>query len=392
MLDQPDADSVITLTEFKPAQVQLSEREVAHLITFAERAQLTLQPTTTPDTYLLKPAQFVGLIPLPGGRTLHIRPKVPLASVLAMLNYATDLAIVLPDSAPQQTFDQLIQLLIEVFLTATERIMMGGLLRSIEAQHSDDLTIRGRLNLPETLRRPTSLRHVSESTDATVDIRENRLLKLACHLLLRHREHYRRAQRLLDQLASVSLDHHANALPIALTARNAHYREALELADLLIEGYYLGGLPGKQSFVGFLVDMNRLFERYVIALLRNLPDASVSVQATLPLDVEAQIKMRPDAILTASDGQRIPADAKYKIESVNNDIYQALAYCRALNCDQAWLIYPSSNPHDPAHSSYRLARSRNNDETVIHVLALDLASSVTILESSLLLLSALLET
>ncbi|MBX3062790.1 MAG: hypothetical protein KF726_07435 [Anaerolineae bacterium] len=391
-MSEAPVDSVITLTEFKSAQVQLSQREVAHLATFAGRAQLTLQPTTTPDNYLIKPAQFVGLIPLPGGRTLHIHPKVPLASVLAMLNYAADLAMVLPDSSPQQTFDQLIQLLIEVFLSATERIIAGGLLRSIETRHSDDLTIRGRLNLSETLRRPTSLRLVSESSDVTVDIRENRLLKLACHLLLRHQQHYRRARRLLDQLLPVTLDHHANELPITLTSRNAHYREALELAALLIEGCYLGGLPGKQSFVGFLVDMNRLFERYVIALLRHLPDATVSVQATLSLDAEGQIKVRPDAILTTSSGQRLPVDAKYKTESVNNDIYQALAYCRALNCAQAWLIYPRSDPHDPAHTRYRLPQTDNHDETVIHVLALDLVSSVTILESSPLFLSVLLKT
>src|SRR5690606_22831352 len=102
---------------------------------------------------------------------------------------------------------------------------------------------------------------------------------------------------------------------------------------------------GRLEASAFLIDMNRLFERFVtVQLQRRLAGRfEVRAQEQLYLDMERRIPMPPDLVFYRRGHPRLVADVKYKLTDDglgrNPDFYQLLAYCGALNLDQGYLIY-----------------------------------------------------
>jgi 5-methylcytosine-specific restriction enzyme subunit McrC len=106
---------------------------------------------------------------------------------------------------------------------------------------------------------------------------------------------------------------------------------------------------GEEPFFSFLIDMNRLFERYIAQLLaRDLPmvGLEVDLQPRLPLDQAGQVPIRPDIVIRQAGRPILVVDTKYKRLAEGQveqpDLFQVLAYCRALLIDQAMLIYPAA--------------------------------------------------
>jgi len=138
--------------------------------------------------------------------------------------------------------------------------------------------------------------------------------------------------RLFDvEAAHATLEYHR---------RNEHYRDAHQLAWLLLRGQALDDLfiHGKGRTQAFLIDMNRLFEDFVTRLLevtladrgiqvhRQVRDRSVVVDAGSGRGYSTII---PDVLLEA--GLRtVPLDVKYKLYDEHpldpKDVYQTFFY------------------------------------------------------------------
>ena len=123
-----------------------------------------------------------------------------------------------------------------------------------------------------------------------------------------------------------------------------HYEPIHALCRLILDA--LGAeIDGALPMGSFLVDMNRLFERFVAAWLsEHLPPPwSLATQLHTPLDRAGRIRLAPDLVLQHRDRVAVVADTKYKLAGGvpdPHDLYQALAYCRALRIPNAVLVYP----------------------------------------------------
>jgi 5-methylcytosine-specific restriction enzyme subunit McrC len=143
---------------------------------------------------------------------------------------------------------------------------------------------------------------------------------------------------------------------------NEHYREAHELAWLLLEGmgidYLLASGPTR-SFA-FLIDMNQLFERFIIRLVNHaLTYKGHQVQSqrrdrSVIWDLRQQrpyTHITPDILVQGENGRRLAVDAKYKLYDERRlstaDIYQSFLYAYAYSdasnqAPAALLLYPAS--------------------------------------------------
>ncbi|MGD9902623.1 MAG: hypothetical protein AB7U83_04055, partial [Vicinamibacterales bacterium] len=156
-----------------------------------------------------------------------------------------------------------------------------------------------------------------------------------------------RVSRACTAWSEVCRDDPSEPLPKPeLTRATVHYRDALELAYLLIDGLGASDLlmPGVVAGRSFLLNMPRLFEELVGHLVREIGSAN-------SLDVAAQHReesvlwdpdlnrrfgsVRPDLLVESRDRQiRIPIDAKYKDyghqKLKQGDLYQGALYAATL--------------------------------------------------------------
>ena len=141
----------------------------------------------------------------------------------------------------------------------------------------------------------------------------------------------------------------ANDVPeVRFDRLNEHYRDVVGLARLILRHSAFESDRGAVRANGFLIDMNKLFQEFVLQALREklgVSDKVFGEGAIDSLDYGDKVRLRPD--LTWWDGGkcRFVGDVKYKNlvrrenEPPNADIYQLLAYATALDLPGGMLIY-----------------------------------------------------
>ena len=137
-------------------------------------------------------------------------------------------------------------------------------------------------------------------------------------------------------------------------------RSARVLCRLFLEDASLSEDMGRFEFRTFLIDMNKLFEKFVTQLLIDRASHSIEVtpKETVYLAEDDQVEMYPDIIVRKAGMLALVADCKYKLlkegEHRNDDVYQLLAYCTATHTNRGLLIYPlhESGVTDPLRVRY----------------------------------------
>ena len=345
----------LTLAEHKPsAEVYLSAEQLDALRRIARKVDVS--PTSKSDTWILTPGSEIGVVRLPD-LTVEIRPKLPIDSVLFLASYALGAFELKPDVADLDQSTDLVEAMVRIFHTAVRQATGRGLLHGYETQEETLNVVRGRIRIEEQLRRrfgiavPIEVRY----DEFTPDIPPNRLLKAAVRRLawLPHRS--RNTRRLLSAMRAVfanvsDIDYRPSDLPdLPVNPLNAHYQPALALARLILKSGTVELAAGKVESASFLIDMNRVFEDFVVVGLR---EALGLTEYTFPqaargrelwLAAGQEVRLKPDISWWQDDRCVFVGDAKYKRTTVHgaqsHDIYQALAYAVATGLPSALLIY-----------------------------------------------------
>ena len=274
------------------------------------------------------------------------------------------------------------QAIVPAYLALVRRATARGLLHGYRSQEDTLPTLRGRLRVEAQLHRHWGRFPPLEVAfdDFTPDVPENRLLKGALRRLSRLPGlpprtvgALRAALARFDPVADVA--YAPGAVPaVEYGPLNAHYRPAVELARRLLAGGAFELAPGPLSGASLLVDMNAVFEDFVVVALRQALGLS---PATFPqgaagrelrLDRAGAIRLRPD--LSWWEGGRclFVGDVKYKRTRApgvdHPDLYQLLAYTVASGLPAGLLVYAAGEAEAGAHAV---------DGKELQVTALDLA-------------------
>lgn len=266
----------LVLTEYRmSARVELVDDELDRLYAILGPS-LGVRPTIgTPGAYDLTPGSRVGTISLPN-RAVTIRPKIGVGRMLFLMAYASD-----PHAWRDEPFDyaeeDLLEAVIPAFAAHLRRALGRGVLEGYRALEDDLLTVRGRIDIQRQVayrfgRVPPVATRFDEFTQ---DIEENRILRAAlaalAHLPLRSPTSRSTLAAYSAVLGNVSLvEFERNGIPtIVWTRLNRHYKPAVQLARVILRATAFDQGVGRVPASAFLVDMNRLFEDFVIAALRD---------------------------------------------------------------------------------------------------------------------------
>ena len=360
--------------ESEPLQLSVPERDALQ----GALPSLSILPATgRSDFYVLRPQAVIGAFDL-GDLSVAIRPKLDISRVVFLASYAMGAFNLRDEGFDFESAPTLVETLALALASSARRAFARGLLHGYRSEQEALLTVRGRIDMSEQLRRrfdivvPVEVRY-DEFTD---DILANRLVRAAADLLGRMRLHDRRSREGLRRMGATL----GNVTPVrylphevpevAFDRLNGHYREVVALSRLILsyQTLELGRADTRAS--GFLIDMNKVFQGFVTRALRESLGASDRTfcsdhqlpRRAITLDQRGRVGLEPD--LTWWDGRTclFVGDAKYKRvrdERVPNaDLYQILAYATALNLPGGLLVYAKGEgdpvEHDVRHSGRRL--------------------------------------
>ena len=346
----------LSLTEYRPARgVVLAANQRDALLGLAPKLGVAPEPGE-PGLYCLTPTSWVGGFGV-GDLRVEILPKLDIASVVFMISYALDPRRWRPEEIGFVRSDSLVEAILPGFVRQTRQALGRGVLRGYREEEAALSTVRGRLRFDDQIRRrfgifpPVEVRY----DEFTADMPENRLLKAAiarlARLRLRHDDSRRTLRALdvaLDEVSLVEFD--PNRLPeISYTRLNEHYRPAVELAKLILKATSFELKTGGVRSSAFLVDMNAVFEDFVVVALREALRLSERAfpqgarDRPLYLDEARRIRLKPDISWWDGTVCNFIGDLKYKRLGadavVNADIYQLLAYSLATGLPSGLLVY-----------------------------------------------------
>lgn len=371
--------TVAVLEEYASTALRLSHRQAQHL---GATGAVTVGPHPEPGMWTVTAQDRVGSLVVDGVELL-IRPKIRAENLFLLLEVGLP-----PTAWRREAFDyahsaDLLPSVISFFARTVETTLARGVLRSYREQHESLVALRGRLDVARQFTRtgvkvPVACRF----DDYTPDIAENRYLKAAVRRAVRvprvpGEDHRRLLQQLVEledvsdaAVASEDLDR------IVITRLNAHYEPALRLARLLLENLTLVDQRGKTTASSFLVDMNKLFERFVTERLRRALRGRLEVRSEPPVNMGAggQVRMYPDLEFRRRGETVYVGDVKYKLtadaKARNTDYYQLLAYTTALDLPEGVLIYCLADGGRPERSI-----TVRHAGKVLHTRALDMSGS-----------------
>lgn len=301
--------------------------------------------------YQLRAQARVGSIVVPE-LELHIRPKCGLRNLFWMMASVYGITQHYAELVEVEAIDDVREFLLCILTERLELLIRRGPRRGYVEQADHLPVLRGRLDFDRHISRgPTvSLTLPCRFDEFTPDLAFNQVIAFtlrsigtSSHLLLDAR--LRRLRHAFGQLTPrrfTTTDFDA----FEYDRLTEHYRPIHALCRILLDATGGEHEQGSLPIGSLLVDMNRLFERFIATWLSaNLPDPwTVRTQTHRPLDLGGALVMYPDLVLCRFGKPVLAADTKYKVESggvpKREDAYQALAYCRALEVRTCVLLYP----------------------------------------------------
>ncbi|MEO7196497.1 MAG: restriction endonuclease, partial [Pseudonocardiaceae bacterium] len=290
-----------------------------------------------------------------------INPKLPIDRLLFLVGYAAHSGGWRDEDVGLDVAEGLVPAIAQALCRQTERALRPGLLQGYRTVEESATVLRGRVREADQLRRhhgraiPMEVRY----DDFTVDVPENQILLAAITRMAGvprvDTESGRRLTTLRARLAGVTTPARGTCLPSWQPNRlNQRYHTALRLAEVIWQATSPEHTPGSLLANGFLFNLEKIFEDFVVGALSDELRARDSGVAThhypCHFDEEYRVQMKPDLVWHVGGRPVAVVDAKYKQEQPVADLYQVLAYCTALRLQRGHLVYARGNAQPIRHA------------------------------------------
>jgi len=379
--------SRITLTEHRPVLLELSQADQQQL----DRLRFDLRPDFHGGGVWVNAGSTAGVLLLPSGTVLEIRPKVPLRNLLWMLSSVHHLNVrYLDETVPLERFEDLLECIARFFTELVEQQLDMGLYRNYVEFEGNTASVRGRIVIAEDLRQNLILRQRTwcRYAEFTWDLPENQVIRQVIQQLAGWGFGGGLTSRLIAldmQLAEITPSYFTSQDidRFVYNRQSRTYESIHRICRLFLDDESLGEQAGSVHFNGFLVNMDSLFESFVSQEVRRrlrLPHV-LHLQYQTALDERGSLSIRPDLVVTYAGMPVYIADCKYKKldtgSHLHGDIYQMLAYATVLGLDEGLLVYPRHE--NVIEGELRVKHS----PVTIRETTLDLSQSVSLIERAL---------
>ena len=335
---------VVTLTERRKRLARLPRDEANFLLVHA-RHVLDVAPTFDRGTYQLRPRNYVGYFDSPGTR-YEIKPKIPWPNLMMLLGLSRE-----AKGEAVEPAGGLLAGLAEEFASRLDAVVRAGLVAGYGEVKSTSPFLKGKLRTADQIRDAAAGAfpdrfHVDEPV---FDLHTpwNRVPKAAATALLTRLELPPETRKRVEWAArafSALPDEAATEADFAAAyaePRAAGYAPLLDVCRIILQGLASAD-PTRTEAGAFLVNLERAFERYLIASLRRVlarkPGWGVGSHEPFVL---GPTELRPDLVVRRDGSPWAVLDAKWKAVACEPaDLHQILAYRTLTGAGRVALVYP----------------------------------------------------
>jgi 5-methylcytosine-specific restriction enzyme subunit McrC len=326
------------------------------------------------ERYQIKAKSYVGKIFLPSGIEIIIQTKVPINNLLYIISYTYDLASFKePESRELSKEQSILEMYILVLVNWCEYLFRKGLYSNYELFQESTNFIKGKLSMVQTIK--NNRKPICEFDELTISTLKNQIIKATLILCVNKvkapSELHKKVLILLKQMGRIQRIELSNKhfKSVFYNQLNHHYKQIIDLCQLIFWSNSLKDDTGKHIFSSFLVDMNKVFESFIYKLLKQrLSEYKVLEQSQksnwavsenlsdnfLPI-------LKPDILIGDSlviDTKYYPSPLSKNIKFYNNHLYQILSYMGGFKIKSGMLIYPQNGEKNFINSTYQTEESK----------------------------------
>ena len=359
-------------------EVTLDSKDRA-FITNLNRPEELLRIQVLEKNFKFKANSYVGVIQLPSGLRIQIEPKIGI-ELLYIISYLCDIDYIPENETEYRDGDVFLDIIALLFKNEVEKILEQGILKKYVSREENINYLKGNLLIKQQL----SLNFINKNKfycdfdEHIFDILENQIMLCALNLLVQlvHDNNLRIELSKLKTILEKSINcekiiskHEIDS--IIFDGLNDYYKRMISLAHLIINQNYLQDLStGEVSAFCFLIDMNKVFEKYVFKLFTESfkqQKKIIGQKRVQNLLDPPDITIKPDIIVTdLNDKMEFVIDTKYKKDVENSDLYQVIAYGLAHSVNSI-LIYPGNQKP----IKYKINNVEDNDNILIRFFNLE---------------------
>jgi len=315
----------------------------------------------------VKFSHYVGVIQI-GDLTIEILPKIGKVSdenekslwqkvLIDMLRECHWMQVYAHEKASLRFKpNSILEAYLEIFINECEKLIREGLVKKYRTINENSTSLKGKLLFSRQVRH-NSVHKERFYTNHQVFDRENifnQILLKALKLI----PGFSQSPYLKDKVSNLLLLFpDLKDIPIfnptferlIYDRKTIRYKEAIEIAAMLLLNYRPDIISGKNHVLAILFDMNDLWEEYILRqLLRYKPkNLIIKPQNSQPFwkskTSNYYKSIRPDIVIITTK-ETIILDTKWKIPDNNipddNDIKQMFVYNEYWNGNQSFLVYP----------------------------------------------------
>ena len=314
--------------------------------------------------------QYVGVIQV-GNITIEILPKIGKESVpggskdewqqvlIDMLRECNWMKVYAHEKASLQfKFNSILEAYLELFIKECESLLRQGLIKKYRSENSNCNSLKGKLLFSQNINE--NLVHQERFYTRHQVFDRNNVFNQILFKALKIIPFISQSPLLKDRVYSLLLSfpdledlkvHDSTFQNLVFDRKTAPYREAIEIAAMLLLNYRPDVSTGYNHILAILFDMNDLWEEYIY---RQIQRYSIEGWRIKPQDEEFFWKqsngnstksIKPDIVITAK-GKTIIIDTKWKLPEddipSDNDLKQMFVYNEYWDGITAILLYPRS--------------------------------------------------
>jgi len=314
----------------------------------------------------IKFCEYVGVIQV-GNIGIEVLPKVDTRGkdewrklLINMLRKAGIFDMDAPTNSTLKTKpNSILDLYFELFIQQAENILHKGLVKRYRKVESNLQALKGAILFSRHIQQNLIHKELFYTRHSTYD--QQHLLNCLLYKTIKLLKSVCSNPALNSRIGSLLLNfpempnvtvNEPLFLKIEYNRKTEHYKQAIDIAKLLLLNFHPDIKTGKNDVLALLFDMNELWERFVLkSLQKGLPVGYKVKAQTRKLFWKKEggyaKKMIPDIVVICPDETQVVLDTKWKNigdwNPSDEDLRQMYAYSKFHNNAKTVLVYPIDN-------------------------------------------------
>ncbi|TAE70532.1 MAG: restriction endonuclease [Oscillatoriales cyanobacterium] len=351
-----ESPQIIELTEYQLATFERDAipQSVGEKIyhNYAKEIDIEFPNPKTKYKWQLKSQGRVGNIPITPQFHIVIKPKVPIANLFGMLEYAYELKISFPKGQIEcESLEQVYERLANILALKILERCRKGLYRNYLPKTEKLSYIRGRIDVREAVQKPWDVKLKCHYNEQTGDIEDNQILAWTLFIIGRSglcRESVsssvRKAFHALQGFVTLTSFKPEACIDRTYHRLNQDYQLLHALCRFFLDNTGPSHEMGDREMLPFLINMASLYEQFVAEWLKANTPKGFFVKKKNTVTHDQNYSDCIDLLLCDIETGKVQyvLDTKYKApdRADSGDRHQIVAYANAVNCKNAILIYP----------------------------------------------------